>query len=107
MARLDISAQSTEWVRVAISAKESGVRVDPTTSSAQIAFVARGDDDGGPTTGDWLDAEWETAGTQYYARTLVGPSGNLTLNKGYYRIWVKLSIAPEAPVMAAGTLYVY
>src|SRR5690606_25511749 len=104
---IDVSAQSTEYIRVAVTAKEFGVRVDPTGGTVQMAFVPRSDEDAGPVPGDWKAASWETDNGAYYARCLIGPSGVLTLNKGYYRIWVKFSAAPETPVLAVGHLYVY
>lgn len=107
MARVDVSVQSTEYVRVAVVAKEFGVRVDPTAGAVSMAFIERGDEDAGPVTEDWLDAEWETDNGTYYARCLIGPSGVATLTKGYYRIWLKLSATPETPVMAVGHLYAY
>lgn len=100
---IDISVLSREYVKVAVSATEAGSAVDPTNDTVQMAFPVLGTD---PISGDWKAATWETVGTTYYARCLVGPGGTVTLAAGSYNVWVKVTDNPEAPVRRAGVLKV-
>jgi hypothetical protein len=104
--RIDLSATSTEYVRVGVTGTESGVAVDPTGGAVSMAFMPTGDNT--PDVTDWKTAGWETSGSNYYARALVGPTGGVvTLTPGSYRVWVKWSVAPETPIQTVGRLYVY
>lgn len=105
---LTISALSLEYVRVAVSAEEDGVAVDPTGDTVQMAFPAQGV---APVAGDWKAATWETDATTEpdtrYARCLVGPGGTVTLAAGFYDVYVKVTDAPEVPILKAGQLRVF
>ncbi len=98
---LRISSTSLEYLRSKVTAEENGVVVDPTSSAVQWAFATVGED---PDT--WYAGTWEQDGTDYYARCLVGPSGTVELTDGKYDAYVKVSIAPEAPVKKVGLLIV-
>lgn len=100
---LRISTLDTEYIRVPVAAKEAGAVVDPTGDTVQMAFPLAGVD---PVSGDWKTASWETAGTTYYARCLVGPTGDVTLTDGLYDAWVKVTDTPEVVVRKAGQLQV-
>ncbi len=97
-----ISALSKEYVKVQVSATESGAAIDPTPDVVAMAIVT-----GTPVSGDFHTATWETAGTKYYARLLVGPGAALTLTPGTYGVWVKVTDSPEVPVKRSGALVVY
>lgn len=99
---LTISSLSKEYIRVAVSAKESGTAVDPTSDTVTMAFVTTDE----PVSGDFKTASWETDNGKYYARCLVGPGGTITLSDGLYSVWVKVTDSPEVPVLKAGTLMV-
>lgn len=101
---LRLSAATTEYVRIPVSAKENGSVVNPTTDAVQMAFVAA---DAAPGNTDWKTASWETDGSTYYARCLVGPSGDATPAVGSYHVWVKLTDNPEIPVRRAGRLVIF
>ena len=107
MPALTISSLSKEYVRVRVSAREDGVVVNPTADTVEMAFTLL---DAAPVGGDWKTAEWETDATTnpdtYYARCLVGPGGTVTLAAGTYRIWVRVTDAPEVPVKRSGILIV-
>jgi hypothetical protein len=105
-----LSHLATEFVRLPVSGKDSGVPVNPTTSTVKMAFIAP---DAQPTAGDWKNADWETDGTIqppiYSARCLVGPTGGqLTLQPDTkYRVWAKLTggtVSPEEPVLFSDVL---
>lgn len=102
-----ISSLSNEYVRVPVSATESGAAVDPTASTVTMAFTAVG-----AKPSAFNAASWETDPTRspsrFYARCVVGPSGAATLASGTYWVWVKISgISPETPViLAPGNLIV-
>jgi hypothetical protein len=98
-----ISSLSREFVRVPITAKESGLDVDPTVAAVDMAFTTIGVE---PGAGDWKVASWETDDTRspvrYFARCIVGPGGTVNLADGAYQVWVKVSgLNPEAPVFRA------
>ncbi len=102
-----ISTASLEYVRVAVSAVASGAAVDPTSGTAQMAFMAT---EAAPGALDWKTATWETDATTtpdtYYVRCLVGTSGDATLTAGTYVVWVKVANVPETPVLRGGYLRV-
>lgn len=103
-----ISSLSKVYVKVPVSATESGAPVDPTIATVTMAFT---DVDTEPVSGDWKTADWETDTTRspdrYYARCLVGPSGTVTLTDDTYAVWVKITgITPEVPVIKAGSVLV-
>ncbi len=92
-----LSSLSLEYVRLPVSAKDSGAVVNPTADAVAMAFMASGP----PAGGDWKTASWETDATTtpptYYARCLVGPGGTVPLAPGTYMIWLKITDAPEIP----------
>lgn len=96
---------STEYVKVPVSARESGANVDPTATTVQMAFPAV---DADPISGDWKSASWETDTTTdpdtYLARCLVGSA--VTLAVGVYDVWVKIAASPEVVVRRSGFLKV-
>lgn len=96
------SSLSTEYVRSQVIASELGLAVDPTTFPIQVAFVG----DGEPVEADWSPGSWETIGGRYYARALVGPGGDVQLVNGRYAMWVRITAAPEKPVIRAGGVYI-
>lgn len=96
---MKISSLSREYVRCPISATEAGVTVNPSVDTVVMAFTLDGAE---PAAADWKAATWETAGTTYYARCLVGPGGTVVLPDGVYTVWVKVTDNPEVPVLRAG-----
>ncbi len=92
------SVLSLKYVRVPVRVRKSGVAVDPTADVVAMAFMAGGAE---PASGDWKAATWETDPTTtpptYYARCLVGPGGTVTLAKGVWMVWMKITDAPEIP----------
>lgn len=104
MHRVDLQKESTEYVRVKISAKENGTIANPTGGTVEMAFMGSGE---APGVSDWKSASWEVDGSTYYARALVGPSGGvITLTPDSYTVWVKFGASPETPVKAVSRLYV-
>lgn len=98
-----ISALSSEYVKVQISAKESGVAVDPTGFTVQLAIVAPNADPNAA----WITGSWETdnSGTspRYLARIEAGV--DFVLTAGDYEVWWQIDgPAPEAPVGKAPDL---
>lgn len=102
------AASSVQYVLVPVRFTASGVVTDPTSAVVTMAFIADG---ATPVSGDFKTASWETDPTTnpdtYYARCLVGTGGAITLAVGVYRIWVKVTDSPEAPVLKAGLLEVF
>jgi hypothetical protein len=108
MARpLVIPVGSLEYVRVPVYATSSGAQVNPTGDVVQMAFLPGSQ---APESGDWKTASWDTDATTtpttYRARCLVGPAGTVTLTRGTYTVWVKITDSPEVPVRAVGSLKV-
>lgn len=99
-----ISTASTEYVQVSVSAKESGVAIDPTADAVSMAFLAT---TAAPASGDWHTASWDTdTATEpdtYLAQCLVGP-GAVVLTAAVYEVWVKVVHSPETVVRPAGRM---
>ena len=96
-----LSSLSTEYIRVPVSATENGQPVDPTSSTVEFAFMT--DPKLEPTT--WYNGSWETAGTTYYARILIGSgAGGTALADGKYYVWLRITGSPEIPVRRVGVL---
>lgn len=98
-----ISTLSTEFVRVPVTQTIDGVTVDPTGGTVEIGFPAAGV---APEDADFETAEWEAGGPPYFARILVGPDGDISLDAGDYDTWVRFDVPPEQPVLPAGSLSV-
>lgn len=99
-----ISDLSTVYVKSKITATKNGTAYSPTGDAVEVAFKTPGVDPTGP---DWHAATWETAGTSYYARLLVGPAAGLVLAVGTYHMWIRITDNPEVPVLQApGTVRV-
>lgn len=106
---MDIPALSTEYIYCDVRAKDALLVGDPSTHAVQFAFVenlsASPDVAAVWKVGSWVSNGGPAAWT---ARCLVGPVGDVTnLVLGHtYALWLKLSDAPEAPIIRAGTLTV-
>jgi hypothetical protein len=105
---LTVSALSTEYVQIRVSATVNGVSgYNPTADSVQMAFLASGN----PTSGDWHTGLWETisssGGQIFLAQCLVGPgSGGVPLAANTYNVWLKVTDNPEVPVRNVGLLQI-
>jgi hypothetical protein len=104
-----MSAQTTEYIRVPVSATDSGAAIDPTSDTAQMAFVAAG---AAPLVGDFKSATWETdtstTPSTYYVRALVGPTGGVvTLTSNLYDIYIKIGDNPETVVQRTGAVWIF
>jgi hypothetical protein len=95
---VSISDLSTVFIKSRIVATKNGAAYNPTGDVVEVAFKLPGVDPAGP---DWHAASWETAGTAYYARLLVGPAGGLVLTVGTYIMWIRITDSPEVPVLDA------
>jgi hypothetical protein len=102
---VSMSDLSTEYIKSRITATKNGATYDPTGDVVEVAFKTPGVD---PAALDWHAASWETAGTAYYARLLVGPAGGLVLATGTYKMWIRVTDAPEVPVLEVpGAVRIY
>lgn len=101
MAHFQISHLSTEYLYAPVSAREHGLPYDPTGSNVELAIVDVGAQ---PADNQWATGDWETAGPLYLARILIGPNGAITPTVGFHDLWVRITAAPELPVLRSGTL---
>jgi hypothetical protein len=97
---------SKEYVKVPVSAKESGSAVNPTGDTVNMAVTTAAD---GDAVTSWATASWETDSTvspaKYYARVLIGPGSNIgQLAIGIYNVFVKITDSPEVPIKYAGQI---
>lgn len=100
---LTIPSCSTEYVRVEVSATQSGQPIDPTSGSPSMAFTAVGAE---PDSGDWNPAAWDTTSYRgiWAIQCLIGPGG-VTLVDGEYQVWWRVQLDEEdVQRPAAGTL---
>jgi hypothetical protein len=101
-----ISVLSKEYRRWPVALTVDGAVIDPTTDPVSLAFMATAET---PETSDFVAATWETVAftpPKYYARLLIGPSGDVVLAPGTYRVWLKVTDNPEVPVLPIDTLAV-
>ena len=100
MSLLRISAASTDFVEVEVSASES-----PVAQPVEFAFVASHPETDAAT---WTGGSWYTdKNGVYWARCLVGPEGMVTLARGLYLMYVKWEMGSLKPASCAGTLEVF
>jgi hypothetical protein len=104
MSMAALAALATEYLRYQVTATVAGAVYTPTSDVVQFAFPVTGAQ---PST--WLSGSWETVGSNYFARVLVGPTGGVvTLTAGTtYDVWMKITDSPEIPVRLVGKLTVY
>lgn len=96
-------AITKEHIRITITADEATV-LD--TQTVEFAFMTSGS----PQDGDWTEAEWVgDPGNTREARLLVGPEAGLTLPRGVYNIWYRITDSTEGseiPARPAALLHV-
>lgn len=97
----EIKVQSLEYLAIKVTANKDGSVYDPTDDDVKIALPVINED---PITGDWKSANWQTIDSEHFARLLIGPAGDITLERGDYDILVKIIDDPEIPVLRAGRL---
>jgi hypothetical protein len=100
-----IPSTSLQYVGVDVRATLAGVATDPTSDTVKMAFVAPA---AIPNSGDWNSATWSTDSTGktpiYTAFCLIGPGGTIALTAGTYAVFVKVTDAPEIPVLPVAGL---
>lgn len=104
-----IAAISTEYVRVQVTATQSGLPHNPTGDNVYFQYTAVNTEPASPAPGTgWSLGTWETIGASYVALGLVGPgAGGTVLPTGTYAIWVQVTDNPEQPARNVGTLQIY
>lgn len=96
------SQHSLEYIEVPILAA-----ADPTASPVQMAFPLRGASPGTFLTGSWRPGGAQPGGA-YVSRCLIGPGGGeVTLTPEKYDVYVKITDAPEAPVLYGGVVEIF
>lgn len=98
---------SLEDVNVSWTSDLDGTVIDPTVTplTVQMAFPVSSGNLSAPTDPvTWYAAAWLSGGTGkgFIAQCLIGPGGAVTLAKGLYDVWSKISGTPEAPAKFAG-----
>lgn len=98
-----ISALSTQYVKVPVSATVAGAPYNFGSDLVQLAIVPVGS-----TAPTWALGSWEAVAGVYSARLLVGPSSPYgALQPGVYTVLVRVTDNPETPVLqASGVLQV-
>jgi len=94
-----MSALSTKYIRSRVTATVGCTNYNPTGDVVEAAFAPPG-----VNPSIWYAGSWETCGTTFYARVLVGPAGTVPLVVGTYTMWLRITDAPEIPVLQVGTL---
>lgn len=98
MPDLRVSTLSRQYIAVPVT-NLLDLTADPTADTVEMAFKQG---PAVPASGDWKAASWGTFGGQHVALCLIGPSGGeVELAAGTWWPWVKLTDAPEAPVLRA------
>jgi len=106
----DISALSNEtiWQEVTMTHPVAGAQ-DLRPYDVEMAFTVFGEN---PTDSDWITAAWEdepNSDGEYLAYAEIGPNSptQLELAAGLYRIWLRITLATETPVIGGDTINVY
>jgi hypothetical protein len=97
---MNVDSLSTIYIHIPVNATILGAAYNPTGDIVDIACPVSGVE---PVSDDWQAATWETIGTTYNAKLLIGPGG-FTLAPGSYDTYVKVTDNPEIPVLLAGFL---
>lgn len=103
------SAQSLEYLRVQVTTTdEQGASVDPTSDPVAFAFVPVGTALTVATSfisGTWEVNDSDPTNRLYFARLLVGPSGDYVPTAGnVMNVWVSIADNPESPKLRAGAV---
>lgn len=108
---LVLSSLSTQtvWLPVSDYNPISGI-IDVSTSGVEVAYTNGSD----PIS--WSTASWETGtitleeddteNTYHLAKIVVGPSG-LAIAKGFWQLWLKLSITTPSAILRSSLIYVF
>jgi hypothetical protein len=95
-----MSALSTDWLKAPVDAVVDGHVVDPTADNVAFAFVPA---PGKPTVDTvWYASSWETSDDtgEHFARCKIGPNGGIvTLTKGRYRVFIRVTHSGVSPVL--------
>lgn len=94
-----------EYFRVPVTLSVNGVNIDPTTLAIEFAVVLTGV----KPTNEWTAGTWETAGSEYRAMTLVGPTGDVTVDfeivaPNLYDVYWRITDNPERPARMVGQI---
>ena len=107
MSVLEMVYGDVKYIYSDCTVTKAGVAYDPTTDVVKWAFLPVGSPLSGAT---WTTGSWETVGTVYYARCLVGcgaaVGGDVTLAAGTYTAYWKITDSPEIPIEPVGTVSV-
>lgn len=96
MNTLTLPHQTSETIRVRVSAWDEGVMIDPRTYPVWWAIMDGAEDPGDD---DWHAAGWEASGPPYWTRYRVED-----LAPGSYLVWIKVEAEAETPVRTVGRL---
>lgn len=107
---IEISELSNEtiWQQVRLTHPTSGP-VNPTSYPVMMAVVPA---TGEPAAGNWFNATWEPAADAlgyYLVYGEIGPGGMVQLDSavGVYRVWLKITMPTETPVLAGDRISVF
>jgi hypothetical protein len=102
-----VSALSKARVNLSVRADADGLPYDPTHATPEMAFMSSPLTE--PSSGDWKTATWDvTRIGSYIMQCLVGPGGTVTLPRGGYYVWARITdpVAGEIPVESVARLFV-
>jgi len=104
---LELMSGELRYILSECDVTKAGVTYNPTSDVIKWAFVPLGTPVASAT---WATGSWETVGTVYYARCLVGcgaaVGGDVTLAAGTYTAYWKITDSPEIPIEPVGTVSV-
>lgn len=89
---MKVPSISREYLHVPVTGATGSMPVE-------IAVVARTAE---PVDEDWQAALWDGSD----AKLLIGPGTDLALAAGFYSVWVRVTAAPELPVLRSGLLQI-
>jgi hypothetical protein len=98
MSPLVLSSATLESVEVPITCD-----VDPTSDVVEFQLCATGTE---PADDTWKTGTWHPTKTTTAVSPLIGAGGVLTPTPGRWQLWVRITDAPEIPVLHSGAIVI-
>lgn len=103
-----LGASPSQDVLIRVAALESGLAVNPTADTVEVAFTNNGATPGGSGSAAWRTAAWETDNTgpapAYDVVVRIGSSATGALRAGIYQTTIRVTHTPTIPWIDAGRI---
>ncbi len=97
---LKIAYTTQENIKVPLTSW-AGTVADPTTLPVELAVITGSND---PAEADWVTAAWTTESGVFEAEALWQDLVPVAIPRTTYSMWMRVTAAPETPVLYCGTI---